>query len=65
VPARGDLAPTALACASRACTDLVVIALGLRGATVLDRVEGLVFGQLQAVTAISLAEGQRLDGRLW
>jgi 3-oxoadipate CoA-transferase beta subunit len=46
---------TGLACVSRVYTDLAVIDLGPRGATVIDIVDGLAFDQLQAVTAIPLA----------
>src|SRR6201987_54866 len=46
---------TGLACVSRVYTDLAVIDVGPRGATVVDMVEGLAFDQLQAVTAIPLA----------
>jgi len=45
---------TALACVSRVYTDLAVIAVGPQGATVVDRVAGLSFEQLQSVTAIPL-----------
>jgi 3-oxoadipate CoA-transferase, beta subunit len=45
---------TGLACVSRVYTDLAVIELGPRGASVLDMVGGLAFEQLQAVTAIAL-----------
>ena len=48
---------TGLACVSRVYTDLAVIDVGPQGARVLDRVEGLAFEQLQAVTAIPLARG--------
>ena len=46
---------TGLACVSRVYTDLAVIDVGPRGATVVDMVEGLAFDALQAVTAIPLA----------
>jgi 3-oxoadipate CoA-transferase beta subunit len=46
---------TGLACVSRVYTDLAVIDVGPRGATVVDMVDGLAFDQLQAVTAIPLA----------
>ena len=45
---------TALACVSRVYTDLAVIEVGPQGATVVDRVAGLSFEQLQSVTAIPL-----------
>jgi 3-oxoadipate CoA-transferase beta subunit len=45
---------TALACVSRVYTDLAVIDVGPRGATVVEIVEGLGFDDLQAVTAIPL-----------
>ena len=48
---------TGLACVSRVYTDLAVIDVGPRGATVVDMVEGLAFDQLQAVTAVPLARG--------
>jgi 3-oxoadipate CoA-transferase beta subunit len=48
---------TGLACVSRIYTDLAVIDIGPRGATVIDIVEGLAFEQLQAVTAVPLDRG--------
>ncbi len=48
---------TGLACVSRVYTDLAVIDVGPRGATVVDVVPGLGFEQLQAVTAVRLNRG--------
>jgi 3-oxoadipate CoA-transferase, beta subunit len=45
---------TGLACVSRVYTDLAVIEIGPRSATVVDMVDGLAFEQLQAVTSIAL-----------
>jgi 3-oxoadipate CoA-transferase beta subunit len=45
---------TALACVSRVYTDLAVIDVGPRGATVVEIVAGLGFDDLQAVTAVPL-----------
>jgi 3-oxoadipate CoA-transferase beta subunit len=47
---------TGLACVSRVYTDLAVIDLGAEGAVVVDRVPGLAFEQLQALTAIALRQ---------
>jgi 3-oxoadipate CoA-transferase beta subunit len=48
---------TALACVSRVYTDLAVMAVGPRGAAVVDMVDGLTWAQLQAVTAVPLRRG--------
>ncbi len=45
---------TGLGCVSRVITDLAVIDLTPEGAHVIDCVEGLAFGELQALTAIPL-----------
>ena len=48
---------TGVACVSRVYTDLAVIDVGPGGAVCIDRVPGLGFEQLQAVTGVPLQQG--------
>lgn len=50
---------TGVGCVSRVYTDLAVVQVGPGGAIVIDRVEGLSFSELQAVTAAPLRDGGR------
>ncbi len=49
---------TGIGCVSRVYTDLAVIDLGPKGATVVEMCEGLTLVQLQSMTAVPLLEGR-------